>query len=141
MDTFHAQLEVEFSLARHASRQVPCLTTTLYSRDLALAQSRRLLAILVPSNESMSRSVRIRDMLLSDFPLQQSNTTRQKRTQITWVASQALQKIVRISIQYFRRLWFLGSAMSYTSVTPANLSTPKLCATQQGLRIFPIIRT
>ena len=52
----------------------------------------------------MSRSGRIREMLLSDSQLQRSSTTHQKRNHITWGAFQALQQIVRISLQYFRRL-------------------------------------
>jgi len=43
-------------------------------------------------------------MLLSDSQLQRYSTTRQKRIEITWVTSQALQQIVRISLQYFCRL-------------------------------------
>ena len=77
---------------------------THYTTYLSLAHSCRPLATPVSLKESMSRSGRIREMLLSDFPLQRSNATRQKRTQITWVASQALQQIVRIPLQYFCRL-------------------------------------
>jgi len=52
----------------------------------------------------MSCPGRIRETPISDSQLQRSSTTRQKRNYITWVASQALQQLVRISLLYFRRL-------------------------------------
>ena len=39
MGTFHAQLEVDFSLVQHASQQLPYLATTLYTTILSLAHS------------------------------------------------------------------------------------------------------